>query len=43
MLGRADIGLLERKERWVLLGLTVALHALVLPLLFGGLALIATA
>ena len=33
----------EGKERWVLLGLTVASHALVLPLLLGGSALIATA
>lgn len=32
----------EGKERWVLLDLTVTSYALVLPLLSGGLALIAT-
>lgn len=33
----------EGKERWVVLGLTVASHAVTLPLFIGGLALIAGA
>ena len=33
----------EGTERWVLLGLTVASHALTMPLLLGGLALMAGA